>query len=121
MPLMKYFAKKEDIKDSKFKRQVDEYLEIQAKLKEEDKDHYDIRLCLPGSIVQLFRTEDNLNESGEAMGRHVARWAKRSDFEHIELSPRFLLDHQTSGVTDNIRKLAEESFELSNLFSPLNG
>jgi len=109
--------KKEEIKDSQFKRQVDDFLSFQSKLKEQHKEHY-IKLCPPGSIIQLFRTKHIVNDFGEEIGLHVARWAERSDFEHIELSPHFIFDHRTDSVTDKIQKLAKESFGLSPPFSP---
>eukprot|EP00536_Pseudo-nitzschia_multiseries_P016233 jgi/Psemu1/312900/fgenesh1_kg.1051_\ len=84
----KILCKEEDIEDSEFKRQVDKFLAFQQKLKEQHKDHF-IKLCPPGSMIQLFRTKKAANDFGEQLGRHTARRAKRSDFEHIELSLHF--------------------------------
>lgn len=117
---MKYCTKKEDIRDSQFKREVEEFWKFQGDLKKHHKKNY-IKLCPPGSIIQLFRTAECVNEFGEEMGLHTARWAKRSDFDHIHISSHLLSDHETSGVKNNIQKLARERFGLSPPFSPQPG
>jgi hypothetical protein len=47
-----------DTKDCRFKEQVEEFWGFQAELKEANKDDYH-KLCLPGTLIQLFRTRSN--------------------------------------------------------------
>jgi hypothetical protein len=126
---------KENVKNSKFKEQVEEFWKFQADLK--TKTNY-VKLCPPGKIVHLFRTRSNSrsarsrevlwnsttsldrleSESGSvtAVRQFTARWAKRNDFEKIQISSHMLLDHEPIGVKVKIQKVAREQFGLNDPF-----
>jgi sn1-specific diacylglycerol lipase len=123
----------EKIKNSAFKEQVEEFWSFQAKLR--DERNY-VKLCLPGSIVHLFRTRINQSsirmfdvgmlvgasedhrksdseQNSEQSRRYTARWANRKDFEKIEISSHMLLDHSPIVVKNRIQAAAVEQFGLN--------
>jgi sn1-specific diacylglycerol lipase len=126
---------KENVMNSRFKEQVEEFWKFQADLK--TKTDY-VKLCPPGRIVHFFRTRSNrrLARSRDAQGNYLknldrvesdsklgttvrqytARWAKRNDFEKIEISSHMLLDHDPIGVKVKIQKVAREQFGLKDPF-----
>lgn len=131
---------KDEIKDSEFEGQVVQFWKFQTELKEKNKDKY-IQLCPPGSIIQLFPTDEDgpgiikgslsnpfrerlantaASDIGDSrrLGRYTARWAKRSDFRRIIISSRLLLDHDPIGVKQKIQEVAHEKFDLDYPFSP---
>jgi len=110
----------EEVKESQFKRELEDFWNFQEGLKETNRESY-IQLCLPGSIIQLFRNVGQTvfqDKSGEDMGQYTARWANRIDFRHIHISPRLLLDHDIVGVKLRLQELAQEQFGLHPPFIP---
>jgi hypothetical protein len=109
---------KEDVHPSQFFDQLKRFQEI--KIKSKDSSSY-VELCLPGKIIQLFRTLGLSNpssstclpcfgdsEPGESTDQipYTARWAERSDFRRIILSSHFLSDHETDNVKIQLHELA---------------
>jgi hypothetical protein len=127
----------DEIKESKFERQVSLFRKFQTELKQKNEDTY-IHLCPPGTIIQLFSIKGTLRnpsgaslvetadaadanmEESKGVGRYMARWAKRRDFRRIIISPRLLLDHDPIGVKQKIQEVAREQFGLEMPFSPDN-
>lgn len=129
---------KQNTENSRFKEQVEEFWKFQAELKSEV--NY-VKLCPPGSIVQLFRIRSNKRSvrgregltsimtsldriESESEGqrhcttrRYTARWAGRNDFEKIQISSHMLLDHDPIGVKVKLQTVAREQFGLKDPFS----
>jgi hypothetical protein len=59
-----------ETKNSEFKAQVEAFWRFQAELKEKTKNN-DVRLCLPGSIVQLFRTLSNASSRHQNQNQKI--------------------------------------------------
>ena len=116
---------KDDINDSKFKQEIDEFQKHQIELKEKNKESY-IKLCPPGNIIQLFLTADVgqseciTTHNGEEIGQYTARWANRSDFEKINISSHLISDHNTNGVKYKLHELAIGKFGLHPPFKPIS-
>jgi len=130
---------KNNVKASKFKEEVEDFWRYQEELKEENKSNY-VKLCLPGSIVHLFRICSNRQSCGssqhlnmspgpaisisldggdssdsmksDTVYRYAPRWAQRSDFEKIEISSHMLLDHDPISVKVRIQEVARQLFGL---------
>ena len=131
----------ENTRDSKFKQQVNEFWRFQVELKERNKEDYH-KLCLPGTLIQLFRTHTHrphrrgknsisasFDSSNLSMNttddidsfrtdtkninyRYTARYADRRDFEKIEISSHMLLDHDPIGVKKKMQQVALEQLAL---------
>ena len=127
----------DNTKSSTFKEQVEEFWKFQAQIKAER--NY-VKLCPPGSLVHLFRTHlhqssirfpdvgtiihmswdqrhvESMKGKQEVFQRYTARWAKRKDFEKIEISAHMLLDHNPIAVKNRIQAAAVEQFGLEEPF-----
>jgi hypothetical protein len=113
---------KYEMKESTFKQQVDKFYEFQAELKEKKKSKY-IKLCPPGRIIQLFRTQEGKStlqllfkrKSEQSSGRanqYTARWAERRDLQKVLISSHLLADHNPINVQNQLQDLAS-NFGLS--------
>jgi hypothetical protein len=105
-----------DIKETKFKQQVDAFYEFQASLKEKEKRRY-IRMCTPGRIIQLFHLGENQSlqellpdriseRSSRGTKQYAARWAEREDFQRVILSSHCFSDHDPINVKNKLHDLA---------------
>jgi sn1-specific diacylglycerol lipase len=99
--------------DSSFKRQVEEFRELQANLKAQQQSALWVPLYPPGEIIQLFRTWDKSSlrrlASDETSGKpleHTARWIERDDLDKIILSSHLLFDHDPVQVKRKLQKIA---------------
>ncbi|KAG7360232.1 lipase class 3 [Nitzschia inconspicua] len=127
---------RDNVRNSRFKDQVEEFWKFQTDLKATG---ISVKLCPPGSIVHFFRTRSNRrivwkregfwnSQSSldpDELGKqrqdqksrlYTPRWAKRNDFERIEISSHMLLDHDPIGVKLKIQKVAREQFALQDPF-----
>jgi hypothetical protein len=103
-------CEKNDIKETKFKQQVDAFYEFQASLKEKDKRRY-IGMCPPGRIIQLLHLGGNQSlqdseRSSRGSKQYAARWAERYDFQRVIVSSHLLFDHDPINLKNKLQDLA---------------
>lgn len=116
--------KKEEIKESKFKHDIDQFLKFQKELKKKNRENY-TKLCPPGKLVQLVlhTGSDSSNRSlntSACISNYIARYAERSVFEKVNISSNLVSDHSTLGVKLKLERIAEEEFGLNSPFLPLS-
>lgn len=112
--------KEDEIKDSKFKQQLDQFYEFQESIRGKRKAAY-IDMCPPGEIVQLFRTEQRkvflqARSNGTQEPNtflYKARWVKKEDFRKVIISSHMLSDHDPINVKNQLQELAKNQFSLT--------
>jgi hypothetical protein len=109
--------KEGELKDSKFKQQLDEFYEFQASVRGKRKAAY-IEMCPPGEIVQLFRTEHKklfLQTITQEPNNNLykARWATKEDFRKVIISSHMLADHDPINFKNQLQELAKTQFGLT--------
>ena len=122
-------CQKDDMKDSKFKQQLDQFYEFQASIRMARKAAY-IDMCPPGEIIQLFRTEHKklfLHARSNGMQEpnninnnillYTARWVTKEDLRNVIISSHMLADHDPINVKNRLQELAEHQFGLESPYS----
>ena len=118
-------CRKEEIKESKFKQQVDAFYEFQASEKSKNISHY-IKMGIPGRIIQLYRIQSwsafsqvsfslpgSFESTERKNSRYAARWAKQEDFQNAIISSHLLTDHDPIAVKVELQNLAHAQFGLT--------
>jgi sn1-specific diacylglycerol lipase len=108
---------KEEIKESPFKKQVEQFYELKAEVREK-RGTASIEMCPPGMLIQLFRTADQtsyfssfpgrINKSSklESNSGYTARFVDMADIRKVIISATFLSDHDPIHVKKELQNLA---------------
>jgi hypothetical protein len=105
---------KEDILDTEFKAQVDEYQNDQDQARSVGST---VKLILPGKIVQIYRSKDtpgsferSLSPRSLSSRRYFARWVELEDLSKINITGEFLSEHDPDRLRKALSRLVPTSF-----------